>query len=90
MQFNSVLMAYMRMSPSNAHTDVFRWSRDLNFVLSFSLLPYFVNVSGEGPGESRLTRKLSRVFATHRSAKISCAGPCVLHLPFAAIAAPKF
>ena len=38
----------MRMPPSNAHTDVFVWGRDLIFVLSFFLLPYFVCVSGEG------------------------------------------
>ena len=47
-----VLIAYAQMPLINAHAEVSSKARDIHFVLSLHLQPYFVYAISEGSGES--------------------------------------
>ena len=54
-----VLIAYAQASPLNAHADISRRARGLNFGLSLPLLPYFVYARRKGSGKTARMRSLA-------------------------------
>ena len=57
----SVLIAHAQMP----HAKVSSKARDINFVLSLHLQPYFVYAISVGSGESAHMRRLAWAFAAH-------------------------